>query len=204
MKIEPIDDYEFTRAEEFFTDAMEHGKLSLKFVPIELKTLRVCAAAITHKSRYIEFVPPCINKFKLFNFATLKLNEKIRSLILSSLEDERNICYLPHQLQSHEFYFDAVKESPDVISYVPKEFLCEELCLHAIKFKPRSISRMSLGCKTKAVCLAALAADGHLIQYVQKSMLTKELVDVALRQNPEAIKSVKQVAKKMVAELLAA
>lgn len=141
------------------TAVSNHGKV-LKHVPPELKTSELCMAAVSNYGEALEFVP-----------AELQTTELIDAAVQQDKEAERYIyeeCRTPDDAIVFQFRQDVESTLNRLNTlWIPSDSYWHDM-------------------QTPDIVMAAVIKNGLNLQYVTNSLKTPEVVEEAIRNNPDA------------------
>jgi hypothetical protein len=117
-------------------EAIKPTPHALKFVPEDLKTVKLCMEAINN-------LGPHSNDYGGENFI-----EEMDGLLLQ---------FIPEHIKTYEICLNNVKKCGYALKYVPNNFKTNEMCREAIKNIPCALEFVPVHLKTEEICVKAVS-----------------------------------------------
>lgn len=149
---------------------------ALKYVAPQYVTYDICLLAVQKEASALEFVP---EQFKSEEICTLAVKQTGYTLRYVKNPSEE-LCKL------------AVQKDGYALKYVPENFQTEELCILAFEsgYGGRFAFRFVIN-QTENLCKHAVQINCEMLEYVKERFQTEELCKLAIQQNCDTIKYVK-------------
>jgi hypothetical protein len=98
--------------------------------------------------------------------------------------------YIPKQLKTNKFYYEAVKVAGDVLGELPWEKRTPGMCEAAVASNGFAIKHVPEKYVTPGLCRSAVTQAGTALQYVPARYITPELCKIAIHSDPWALEFV--------------
>lgn len=119
----------------------------------------------------------------------LYIDDKCYEYIMSQMDFEEAIKYIPKQYKPKDKCLEVVKKDGLFIKYVPLEHRDTQMLMTAIEQNPEAIKLLEANTqlKNEDVCLRAVELDGMLLQYVYPRMRNEKICKAAYKNNPDCL-----------------
>jgi len=169
-----------TTEEEAIDAIKPENGFSLSFIPLELRTAKVCLETVKKNPETLLFMPAehrteemCLEAVKAHGKALeyvpdeLKTPEVCRNAIK---QDGWALTYVPAKLKTPEFCLEAVKTGDGALYCVPDELKTAEFCLEAIELDAWSLNFVPYELRTVEICLEAMKREARIITEVPEEL----------------------------------
>lgn len=171
-------------------------------VPEELRTERVCEAAVSSNYLALEYVPKHLKTDRLCGMALERdplairffnpeqLTPEVCNRALARTDDLRVLRYIPFEeihLKVLGFYCTNYDKTFDFLENMNPWFLTPRVAREIFALEPELFYNLPDHAKNEEMCRRAVWHDGSYLQYVPEKWKTPELCMEAIRRSPYAI-----------------
>lgn len=171
-------------------------------VPEELRTERVCEAAVSSNYLALEYVPKHLKTDRLCGMALERdplairffnpeqLTPEVCNRALARADDLRVLRYIPFEeihLKVLGFYCTNYDKTFDFLENMNPWFLTPRVAREIFALEPELFYNLPDHAKNEEMCRRAVGHDGSYLQYVPEKWKTPELCMEAIRRSPYAI-----------------
>ena len=193
------------RTEELCKLTVQQNGMSLEFVPKEYKTKELCELAIKNNGMAIMFVPDEYKTDEMYLKAIqsngyilyyIPEHLKTKEVCINAVHNnEWSITAVPKQWQTEELYKMAIHKNEQIIPLIPPHmFSSFEICELVIQCdKENNKERKSFfgyipeEYKTKELYQLAVKSNGEALEYIPEEFRTQELCELAVQSNGMAL-----------------
>lgn len=141
--------------------------VSLRMIPLDARTKKVCRRAVRHNGRSLVDVPPPLID---------------RHLCHVAMRHHGLLKDVPSRLRSASICWIAVKHNTDTLKDVPMELRDDLLCQRAIKYEGMALKDVPPELKTESLCVKAIKTSGGAYFSVPDRLKTKRrIIHMAVR-----------------------
>ncbi len=161
------------------------GMCMLNSLPEEMKTYKMCLAAVKCNIRALHFVPPTVKGYKRICLEAVRHKEDYYPTLGYTEFTQKNIAleYMPEKMKTHRMCLAAVKRNGRALKYVPPTVKgYKRICLEAVKHDP-------YGFASKFVPKEIRIPKRHLTVINQKFINTMNQHGWLLQFAPEEVKT---------------
>ncbi len=157
---------------------------ALSFIPVELRTAKVCLETVKKNPETLLFMPA---------------EHRTEEMCLEAVKAHgKALEYVPDELKAPEVCHEAVKQNGWALRYVPTKLKTPKFCLEAIKTGDGALYCVPSELKTAEFCLEAVKLDAWSLNFVPCELKTVELCLEAMKQDVRTIAEVPEELRKEV------
>jgi len=156
--------------------AVEAEGYTLSSLPLHLRTLEVCEAAVRNRPSAFRFSPIPLRGPKLCSLAVAL--------------DGAQLEHVPQECRSSALCETAVTQDGLALQHVPKTLRTASMCLSAVRQNGLALEFVPLRLQTRTICQEAMEQNPFAIRHLPYKMITERVCAQAIEKNPKVLSCV--------------